>query len=31
LSHPYFPRVTGGPGGEYRDVIDIIIVKQHNI
>ena len=28
---PIFPRITGGPGGEYRDVVDIIIVKQHNL
>ncbi|KAJ0911221.1 hypothetical protein HanRHA438_Chr06g0260871 [Helianthus annuus] len=25
------PRVTSGPGGEYRDVVDIIIVKQHKL
>ena len=30
MSHPNIPRITGGPGGEYRDVVDIIIVKQHN-
>ncbi|MFS8016299.1 hypothetical protein Hanom_Chr15g01366901 [Helianthus anomalus] len=28
---PIFPRITGGPGGEYRDVVDIVIVKQHNL
>ena len=28
LSHPYFPRVTGGPGGGFRDVVDIVIVKH---
>ncbi|MFS7913070.1 putative outer envelope pore protein [Helianthus anomalus] len=27
---PIFLRITGGPGGEYRDVVDIVIVKQHN-
>ncbi|KAJ0855655.1 putative nucleotidyltransferase, Ribonuclease H [Helianthus annuus] len=31
LSHPNFPRVTGGPGGEYSDVVGVIIDKQHNI
>ncbi|KAF5769326.1 hypothetical protein HanXRQr2_Chr14g0646931 [Helianthus annuus] len=28
---PIFPHITGGPGGEYRDVVDIIIVNTHNI
>ena len=28
LSHPYFPRVIGGPGGGFRDVVDIVIVKR---
>ncbi|MFS7952593.1 hypothetical protein Hanom_Chr07g00608721 [Helianthus anomalus] len=27
---PIFLRFTGGPGREYCDVVDIIIVKQHN-
>ncbi|KAJ0536514.1 hypothetical protein HanPI659440_Chr09g0354231 [Helianthus annuus] len=26
-----FPRITGGPGGEYRDVVDIIIVNNHSL
>ena len=28
MSHPDIPRITGGPGGEYSDVVDIIMVKH---
>ena len=31
LSHPEFPRVTGGPGGGFRDVVDIIICQTTQI
>ena len=31
LSHPQFPRVTGGPGVGYSDVVGIVIDNQHNI
>ncbi|KAJ0842818.1 hypothetical protein HanRHA438_Chr15g0684671 [Helianthus annuus] len=31
MSHPQIPRVTGGPGVGYSDVVGIVIDNQHNI
>ncbi|KAJ0634417.1 putative protein kinase RLK-Pelle-RKF3 family [Helianthus annuus] len=28
LSHPHFPRVTGGPGVGYSDVVGVVIDKH---